>query len=130
MYQPWSLQTQYVPQNSNWSNLNFLYALLIHIITRSANGQWIVNGKKKKSFFIMMMNYLTHLILYRQKSMNWVSNRFRIHRILQIWPPATIICSQTSWDGCVVGVLSQSKKLNGKQKCILEDLTNRIMWKA
>ena len=66
----------------------------------------------------------------RQKSMNWVSNRFRIHRIRQTWPPATIICSQTSTDSCVVGGSSQTKKLNWKQKSILEGLTNRIIWKA
>ena len=62
--------------------------------------------------------------------MNWVSNRFRIHRILQIWPLATIIYSQTSRDSCVVDVLSQTKKLNGKQKDILKGLTNHIIWKA
>ena len=78
--------------------------------------------KKKKSFFMMTMQHLTHRTLHRQKNMNWVSNRFRIHRILQIWPLVNIICSQTSRDGCVVGVLSRRKKLNWKQKGILEDL--------
>ena len=62
--------------------------------------------------------------------MNWVSNHFHIHRILKTWPPTTIICFQTSSDGCVVEVLSQTKKLNGKQKGILEGLTNRIIWMA
>ena len=37
---------------------------------------------------------------------------------------------QTSRDGCVVGVLSRIKKLNEKQKGILEGLTNCIIWKA
>ena len=78
--------------------------------------------KKKKSFFMMTMHHLTHRLLHRQKSMNWVSNRFRIHRILQTWPLATIICSQTSRDGCVVDVLSRRKNLNGKQKGILKCL--------
>ena len=86
--------------------------------------------KNKKSFFMMTMHHLTYQTLHRQKSMNWVSNRFRIHRILQTWLPATIICSQTSKDGCVVGVLSRTKKWYGKQKGILEGLTNRIIWKA
>ena len=45
-------------------------------------------------------------------------------------PSATIICSQTSRDGCVVDVLSRTKKLNGKQKGSLEGLTNRIIWKT
>ena len=47
--------------------------------------------KKKTSFFMMTMHHLTHRIFHRQKSMNWVSDRFRIHRILQTWPPSTII---------------------------------------
>ena len=81
-------------------------------------------------FFMVTMHHLTHRTLHRQKSMNWVSNRFRIHSILQIWPPATIICSQISRDGFMVGVLSRTKKLNGKQKGILEGLTNPIIWKA
>ena len=72
----------------------------------------------------------THRTLHRQKSINWVSNRFRIHRILQTWAPATIICSQTSRNGCVVDVLSRKKKLNGKQKGISDGLTNRIICKA
>ena len=40
--------------------------------------------------------------------------------------PATIFCSQTLRDGCVVGVLSRTNKLNGKQKGILEGLIDRI----
>ena len=79
---------------------------------------------------MMPIHHLTHRTLDMQKIMNWVSNRFCIHRILQTWPPATIICSQTSRDGCVVGVLSRTKKLNGKRKDILEGLKNRIIWKA
>ena len=50
----------------------------------------------------MTMHYLTHRTLHSQKSMSWVWNRFRIYRIPQTWPPVTIICSQTSRDGCVV----------------------------
>ena len=38
----------------------------------------------------MAMHYLTHRTFQKQKSMNGVSNRFRIHRILQTWPQATI----------------------------------------
>ena len=86
--------------------------------------------KKWKSFFLMTMYHLTYRTFHRQKSMNWFSNRFRINRFLETFPPATIIFSQTSRDGCVVGVLSRTKKLNGKQKDILEGLTNRIIWKA
>ena len=51
------------------------------------------------------------------------------NRTLQTWLPATIIYSHTSRDGCVVGVLSRTKKLNGKQKGILWGLINRIIWK-
>ena len=64
----------------------------------------------------MTMHCLTHRTLHRQKSMNWVSNRFCTQRILQTWPPATITISKTSRDGCVIGVLSRTKKLNGQQK--------------
>ena len=74
--------------------------------------------RRKNSFFVMTMHHLTQRTLHRQKSMNWVSNRFRIHRLHQTWPPATIICSKTSKDGCVVGVSSRTKKLNGKEKGI------------
>ena len=42
----------------------------------------------------------------------------------------TIICSQTSRDGSVVGVLSRTKKWNEEQTDILDGLTNRIIWKA
>ena len=86
--------------------------------------------KKKKIIFHDDNALSQHQTLHRQKSMNWVSNRFRIHRIFQTWPPATIICSQTSRDDCVVGFLNRTKKLSGKQKSILEGLTNRIIWKT
>ena len=70
----------------------------------------------------MTMQHFTHRTLNRHKKMNWVSNRFRIHRILQTWSPVTIIYSQTSRVDCLVG---RTKMLNGKQKCILEGLKNR-----
>ena len=38
--------------------------------------------KKKKSFFMMTIHHLTHRKLHIQKSMNWVSNHFRIDCIL------------------------------------------------
>ena len=79
---------------------------------------------------MMTLHHLTHRTLHRQKIINWVSNRFQIHRILQTCPPATIIFSTISRDGCVVGDLSRTKQLNGKQKGILESLTNRIIWNA
>ena len=43
---------------------------------------------------MMTMHHLTYRTLHRQKSINWVSNHFRIHRIPQIWPSATINCCQ------------------------------------
>ena len=58
----------------------------------------------------------------REKSMNWVSNYFRIYRILETWPPAIIICFHASRRGCVVGVLSGTKKLDGKQNVYGDDL--------
>ena len=97
-------------------------------LTKSGRNDHIC--RRKQSFFIMTMHQLTHRTLHRQKSMNWVSNRFRIHRILHTWPPATIICSQTSRDGCVVGVLSRTKKLNGKHKGILQGLDKSHYWKG
>ena len=86
--------------------------------------------RRRKFFFVMTMHHLTRRILHRLKSMNWVSNRFRIHRILQTWPPSDYYLFQTSSDGCVVSVLSRTKKLNGKEKGILKGLTNRIIWMA
>ena len=100
---------------------------IIESIDRRNEEETTTFEKEKKSFFMMTMHHLTHRTLHRQKGMNWVSNRFRIHRILRVWPPATIICSQTSRDGCVVGVLSRMKKLNEKQKGILEGLKNSII---
>ena len=97
-------------------------------LTKSKRNRHI--WRRKKSFFMMPMHHLKHRTLDKQKSMNCVANRFRIHRILQTWPPATIICSQTWRDDCVVGVLSRTNKLNGKQKGILEGWTNFIIWKA
>ena len=44
--------------------------------------------RRTKSFFMMTMHNLTHQTFRRQKHMNWVSNRFRIPRILQTWPPS------------------------------------------
>ena len=52
-----------------------------------------IDSPKKGSTITGAMHHPTHRTLQRQKSMNWVSNRFRIHRIFQILPPATIICS-------------------------------------
>ena len=72
--------------------------------------------RRKKSSFMMTMDHLTQRTLHRQKSMNWVSNRFHIHRIFQTWPPATTICSQTLKNGYVVGVLSRTKKLKLKSR--------------
>ena len=71
--------------------------------------------RRKKSIFMVTMHHLTHRTLHRQKSMKWVSNRFHIHRIFQIWPPATIICFQTSRDGCVVGVLNRRSWMGNKR---------------
>ena len=98
----------------------------------------LVDEIRKKRLHLEKKKILFHdnnapsytLNIARVKSINWVSNRFRIHCILQTWPPATIICSQTSRDGCVVGVLSRTKKLNGKLEGISKGLTNRILWKA
>ena len=86
--------------------------------------------KKKKIHFHDDNAPSYTLNIAQAKSMNWVSNRYRIYRIFQTWPSATIICSHTSRDGCVVGVLSRTKKLNWEQKGILEGLTNRNIWKA
>ena len=72
--------------------------------------------KKKKSFFMITKHHLTHRTLHRQKSMNWVMNRFRIHRILQTWPPATIIYSQTSRDGCVVAFWVERRSWMGNRR--------------
>ena len=81
---------------------------------------------KKKKFLFHYDNAPSHTSNIAQaKSMNWVSIHFHIHRILQTWAPATIICSQTSRNGCVVCVLSRTKKSSGKEKGILEGLTNR-----
>ena len=33
----------------------------------------------------MIMQHVTHRTLHKKKSMNWVSNRFCIHCVLQIW---------------------------------------------
>ena len=52
---------------------------------------------KKKKILFHGGNAPSHISNIAQaKSINSVSNRFRIHRILQIRPPATIICSLTS----------------------------------
>ena len=39
---------------------------------------------------MMTIHHFTHRILHGQKSINWVLNRFRIHRIIQTWSPAII----------------------------------------
>ena len=44
---------------------------------------------RKEILFMMIMHQLTHRTFHRQKSKNWVSSRFRIHGILQTWPPTT-----------------------------------------
>ena len=36
----------------------------------------------------MTTHHLTHRTLHGQKSMSWVLNRIRIHRISQTWPPS------------------------------------------
>ena len=83
--------------------------------------------KKKKSFFMMTIHHFTHHTLHTQKSMNWHGFKSLPHPLyFPDLSPATIICSQTSKDGCVIDVFSRTKKLNGKQKGILENLTNCI----
>lgn len=57
------------------------------------------NGPKwtrKKCSFLKTMHHVTSQWLRWQNCMNWSSNCFLIHRILQIWPPATIMYSHTS----------------------------------
>ena len=114
-------------RKEGWLIKHIMLHYWIDWLTKSARNGHIW---RKKSFFMMTMHHLTHRTLHRRKIMKWVSNRIRIHRILHTCPPATIICSQTSRDGCVVGVLSRTKTINGKQKGILECLTNRIIWKS
>ena len=65
-----------------------------------------------------------------QKLMNYASNCFLTHLILQIWPPATFICPQTQRDGSRVRDFYQMKRPSGKSMGILEALTNRITRKA
>ena len=99
------------------------YAALLDRFVEEIGKKW--PHLKRKKILFHYDNAPSHTSNIAQaKSMNWVSNRFRIHCIFQTLPPATIICSQTSKDSCVVGVLGRTKK------GILEGLTNRIIWKA
>ena len=115
-----------------WFRSRLLEHIMLHYWIDWSTKSWR-NGYiwRKKKILFHNDNAPSHTSNIAQaKGMNWVLNRFHIHRNLQAWPPATIICSQTSRDGCVVGVLSRTKKLNEKQKGILKGLTNRIIWKA
>ena len=62
--------------------------------------------------------------------MNYDSNCLPTHFIIQIWPPATFICSQILRDGSRDTDFHQIKRFNGKQIAISEALINRITREA
>ena len=47
------------------------------------NQEETVTFEGEKKFFMVTMHHFTHRTVHRLKSMNWVSNRFRVHCILQ-----------------------------------------------
>ena len=79
---------------------------------------------KKKCIFLQD-NAPAHKSIKRwQKSMNYTSNCFPTHVILQISTPATFIFSQTWKDGFRDSYFYQMKRSSGKPMAIWEAMTN------
>ena len=85
---------------------------------------------KRRNPFSWWQCIISHIEHFTGKKV-WIGFRIASASTVFFRPdPATIICPQTSRDNCVVGVLSWTKKLYGKQKGILEGLANHIILKA
>ena len=74
-------------------NSEYYIALLVHLKEEITKKQ---PQMKKKCSFIKTMHYVTSRLQRWQNNMNCTSNCFCTHPILQIWPPATTGCLQTS----------------------------------
>ena len=100
-----------------WERKNHQWRILYSIIgafegiNRQKNNHKL---RRKKCSFNKMQNY-----------MKYTSNCFCIHPILQIWPPATTGCLQTSKECSRERDLAPMKKWYWKLRRILRPKTNR-----
>ena len=75
-------------------NSEYYIALLVHLKKEIAKKR--PQMKKKKCSFTKTMYCVASQLQWWQNYINCTSNCFRTHPILQIWPPATTGCLQTS----------------------------------
>ena len=80
--------------------------------------------KKKKCSFTKTMHCVTSRSQRWQNYMNCTSNCFRTHPFLQIWPPATTGCLQTTKECSRERDLAPMKKWYRKLRRILRPKTN------
>ena len=101
---------------------------LIDWLTKSERNGHV---SRRKNSFSLWQRSISHVEQCTLKK-SWIE--FQIASASTVFsrpgPPATIIYSQTLRDSCVIGALNGAKKLNGKQKGILECLTKCIIWKG
>ena len=87
-------------------------ALLVHL-NEEITKKW-PQMKKKNVLFHKTMHHITSLLQQWQNYMNYTLNFFCTHPILQIWPPATTGCLQTSKE------CSREKRFGSNEEVISE----------
>ena len=77
---------------------------------RTINSKYYIAQIKKKCSLTKTLHSITSRSQWWQNYMNCTSNCFCTHPILQIWPPVTTGCLQTSKDCCRERDLAPMKK--------------------
>lgn len=72
------------------------YVALLERLKHKIAGKRPIWRKRRKCCFIKTMHCFTNQWNRWQNCMNWASNCFCIHRVLQMWIPAIFSCFQTS----------------------------------
>ena len=105
------------------------YAAILHCLADEIRKKWPY--LKKKEILSHAKNALPHTSIFAQAKKHKLVFESRPHSPCSLnLAPSDYILSQTSRDGYVVGVSSWRKKLNGKQKGILEGFAKHIIWKS
>ena len=92
-------------------------------------GKTTTFGTQKSSFIKTMHRHTKQLKLW-PNWLNWSTNSSPTPRILQIWPPAIIICSQTWRDGSLTREFTQIERSLPKWTCILRSWAPTTIKKA
>ena len=103
--------------------INSEYHIALLVCLKEEITKKLPQMKKKKCSFTKTMHCVTSRLQRLKNYMNCTLNCFCTHPILQIWPPATSGCFQTSKECFRERDLAPMKKWYWKLRCILRPKT-------